>query len=298
LAEKRSRGLVAAEAWDKWVPSFLNERYANNGQSRLRYRTAWRTIRMFLADEQILSPRFLTRQHCQGYYEWRKRHDLRRGKYRAGHNTALLEIKTMGLIMKEAVCRGYAPANPCRELGVKRTPGKIKPAISAEEIVTIREAIGKEPEPIRTFLRHSFEIARYQGCRLAETYLNPIRDVDIAGKRIHFRAKGGKAHVTRLHEKLIPLFTLMLDKGVTETYVRPKSPAKTWFNFLKRIGLKDSNPNLCFHSLRVGVATELARANVHESKAMRFLGHASTTVHRSYQRLRVEDLDEVVDAVR
>lgn len=297
LAERRTRGIIRQERWGAWVPSFLNERYRANPHSQLRYTTAWRTIILFLEINSIPAPRFLTRQHCQSYIEWRKLDDPNVMKYRASHNTALLELKTLGLIMKEAVFRGYAPANPCRELGIKRVTGKIKAALTSDDVVFIRERIVDEPEPMRTFLANSFEIARHQGCRLSETYLNPMRDVDVELRRITFMAKGGKHHVTRLHEKLVPLFTKLRDEGVTQTYVRPKSPSKTWFNFLTRIGLKKRNPNLCFHSLRVTVATELARANVHESKAMRYLGHASTTVHRSYQRLRPDDLGDAVRAV-
>lgn len=297
LIERRTRGVVAGERWEHWVLGFFGERYRNKPQSHLRYTTAWRTVKMFLAEKSVFAPRLLTRQDCQLYFDWRKTADKRLGKYKAGHNTALLEVKTLGLVMREAVIRGYAPANPCRELGIQRVVGKIKPVYSPTEIVLVRKAARKQKEPLKSFLVNSFEIARYQGCRLSETYLNPLKDVDLENGRITFRAKGGKEHVTRLHPKLIPLFKSLIKRRVTETYRPVKSPAKTWFNFLKSIGLKDSKPHLCFHSLRVTVATELARANVHESKAMRFLGHASTTVHRSYQRLRPDDLEEAVNAV-
>lgn len=297
LIERRTRGVTAGEQWNAWVPGFLDERYRNKPQSHLRYSTAWRTIKMFLAEKSIFSPRALTRQDCQAYIEWRQVPDKRNGKYRAGHNTALLELKTLGLIMREAVIRNYAAANPCRELGISRIAGRVKPHYSLAEITLVRVAAQKQQEPLRSFLVNSFEIARYQGCRLSETYLNPMKDVSLKDMRITFRAKGGKEHVTRLHPKLRPLFAQLIRDKRTETYKPVKSPAKTWFNFLKSIGLKAANPNLCFHSLRVTVATELARANVHESKAMRFLGHASTTVHRSYQRLRPDDLEEAVNAV-
>lgn len=297
LIERRTRGVVARERWDFWVVRFLNERYSDKPQSHLRYTTAWRTIRMFLSERNIAVPRALTRQDCQAYFDWRKTENKRIGKYKAGHNTALLEVKTLGLIMREAVFRGYAPANPCRELGIKRVTGRIKPHYTPEEIQTVREKAAREQEPLHSFLVNAFEIARYQGCRISETHLNPSKDVDLAAMRITFRAKGGKEHITRLHPKLRPLFERLIAEGATETYKLPKSPAKTWFNFLKRIGLKKSNPNLCFHSLRVTVATEMARADVHESKAMRYLGHASTTIHRSYQRLRPDDLGDATDAV-
>lgn len=38
------------------------------------------------------------------------------------------------------------------------------------------------------------------------------------------------------------------------------------------------------------VITRLARSGVPEAKAMKFVGHASTEIHRIYQRLSVDDL--------
>jgi hypothetical protein len=56
--------------------------------------------------------------------------------------------------------------------------------------------------------------------------------------------------------------------------------------------------HLCFHCTRVTVITRLCRANVSESQAMRFVGHASETIHRVYQRLRAEDVSACVSALR
>ena len=69
--------------------------------------------------------------------------------------------------------------------------------------------------------------------------------------------------------------------------------AKEFHFFFKEIGL----PHLCFHCTRVTVATRMARAGVPISEAMAFVGHASETIHRIYQRLAAADLSSAVAAV-
>lgn len=307
LAEAKSANSVPSafnkERWERWVPDYLAIRYRGKDQTLLRYHLAWENVSLFLCGQEILRPRQLTRNHCMAFMEWRKVPDKSHGKRRAGHNTALLELKVLSLVMKEAVLREFSPFNPCRELGLKRDAVKEKPEYTEEDFVTIQEQIAKEPEQFREFYSNSFNIARYQGCRISETHLNPMKDVKLPAKgdkggHILFTIKGGKIHVAPLHPQLIPLFGELIARGATETYQSPKSPSKMWWNLLTRCGLKAIKAGACFHSLRVTAVTKLARSRViSEAKAMAFIGHASTTVHRSYQRLRPEDLGDCLEAL-
>ena len=289
------------EGWDMWVTAFLKLRYHSSEQSKLRYLTAWRNVRMFLNESRITVPRQLKREHCTEYFIWRGESKISEGKYRAGHNTALLEIKLLGIIMDEAVTRRYAPFNPCHRLGIKRAKAKAKPEFNREILTAIEAAWDKEPEPRRTFLKNSFLIARYQGCRIAETQLNPMADValysDGNSGQITLHTKGGKIHTVNLHPKLVPLFRELQASGATTSYPQPKSPSKDWFNFLTRHHIKSALPGACFHSLRVTAATQLARKGVSEKKAMSYIGHASTTIHRTYVHFRTEDLSDCTDAL-
>ncbi len=284
------------ERWDCWVDKTLTRRY---GPDQRRAKDAWRNLKMFLDEKKILTPRQLLRAHCLDYLEWRAKPDLANQKYRAGHNTIALEIKVLAIVMTEAVQNEWAPFNPCRDLHIKRLTGKQKPELPAEAMTRILAGIEQEPEPRRTFLRHSFLIARYHGCRLTETHMNPMDDIHFNsnGVTATFRVKGGSEHTVNLHPALLPLFHQLRTEGRTETYPMPRSPAKDWFNFLNRCGIKRDYPGACFHSLRVTAATTLARRGVSEKKAMSYLGHASTTVHRSYVRLKPDDLDDCANAL-
>lgn len=294
------------EAWDVWVKPFLETHYAQSSGSLVRFLTAWRSLRMFLQENKIVYPRNLTRESCLGYFDWRRHPNYKNGKYRAGHNTALLELKTLGLIMKESVRRGYAATNPIRDLGIKRAARRLYPEMTNEALQLILDSIPKEPEPTQTFLRNSFLIARYHGVRLAETWLNPQRDVwqqPIKGELrwlIFFRQKGAKESAKLLHPELIPLMVQLREAGAVQTYERPKAADPTrwpnrasriWFDFLKRHGVKKLVPNVCFHSLRVTAASRMARADIPKRKAMEYLTHASTTVHDAYVRWQPEDME-------
>lgn len=303
LREARTVAVSASEKWDAWVDDYFALRYAASDQSLTRARSAWRTMGMFLREHDIEMPRQLKREHCVAYMKWRKKPDKKNGKYQAGHNTAQIEIKFLTIIMSEAVNRHYAPYNPCRDLRIKRLPPKrLKPEFTPQAVALILAAIPREPEPKRTFFDRSFRMGMLHGVRISETYFNPLDRITTAiefdqegkpvtFKQVTFRTKGGKEHTVKIHDELLPLFEKLIAEGKTETYPRPKSPSKEWFNFLKRAGVKDLLPGACFHSGRVTVCSELSRnPNVKEKDAMSYVGHASTTINRAYVRHRSDDL--------
>jgi len=302
MAECTISKSTVKEAWDVWVTDFLNRRYNNNNHNKQRYHAGWKTIRLYLDEKKITLPRQLTREHCLQYPEWRTAPDNQKGKYKAGQNTALLELKILGVVMRDAVIRGFAPANPCYKLELKKAPRRISPEFTDDQLAQILEAIDREPEPMRTCFRNSFLVARWHGVRLNETRLNPMTDVEIwtEGTTKHglvrFKQKGAQYTTKSLHPELIPLFEDLRAKGLTETYPAIQWGNK-WFRFLKRAGIKGASPNACFHSLRVTVASRMARNNVPIRKAMEYLTHASTTVHSAYVRWRPEDVDECHKAI-
>jgi integrase len=304
LAERATARATSNEAWGKWVPTYLAARYSQSTRTRSRFESAWRSLRMFFTEHRIAAPRNLTREHCNLYFTWRLKPDIKNGKYRAGHNTALLEIKILSLLMKEAVRRGYAKENPARDLGIKRAPRKLYPELTDQALQLILDSIPQEPEKYRTFLLRSFLIARWHGVRLTETLLNPQTQVwqqEIKGQTrwmILFHQKGNREKPKLLHPELIPLLSKLKQDGAVQTYEPPDRPSRVWFNFLKKCGVKKLLPNACFHSLRVTAATRMARAGVPLHIAMEYLTHASTTIHQAYIRWQPEDMEEAHGAVR
>lgn len=307
LDERRTPRHCSAERWANWVDDFLDDQYSRQPASLLRFRTAWRTVKLFLDEQRIELPRQLNYDHCRAYLKWREKADVRSGKYRACRNTALLEIKFIGLLMKHAVRRGFAQGNPCAEIGVERDPAKIIAEYTDDHLRAIADAIAAEPAAKRAFLQPSFLIALHHGVRLMETNVNPRRDVRLwtepGGERrgeITFHQKMGRTRTKPLHPALLDFFSARADRKTA--FPVPKSFAKEWFNFLNRSGLKarlcqecrehDRPVEVaCFHSLRVTVNNRLRRAGVPDVIRKRYLSHEKAEdVNELYNRVLVDEM--------
>ena len=301
---KHSQG--QAGRWDIWVVPYLDARYQASPITHLRNIQTWANLRRFIDEKGIEQPSNVRREHGFAFLDWRQ--SPQPGMRKAKRNTALLEMKLFSFLMKEAIRRDLCTSNPLADLGVKRAPSKEKRELTDEHLAMIEEAILLHPEPSRTMLHNSFLIARWQGCRLNETWLDPMTDVEMSGEGttrrgiIHFRAKGGRQHTAPMAPPLMPLFDKLRAAGARETYARTMNgPEPTtssdWHDFLRRSGLKRKIPGVTPHCLRVTAATRMARSGISMPKAMKFLGHASETVHRIYQKLRTDDLDECFAAL-
>lgn len=194
--------------------------------------------------------------------------------------------------MVQAIKRGYSTSNPCASLGIAKETPREKPELSDDDIALIRKQLQTLNKP--EWMRVCFEIAIHQGCRLRETSL-PLSKVDLEKRTIQFHAKGGKDFTAPIHPNLIPKFEGMKQTGQKLTCELPAMPSKHWFTFFKQIGLHKKG--VCFHCTRVTVITRLIREGVPENKVKKIVNHASTEVHRIYQRLGVEDVRASLDAL-
>jgi integrase len=286
----------SATAWNRWVPRFIEQVYAHDPKTRLRYDGCWRNVALFLEARGVHSPAQLRREHCYEYLGWRERPPKDSGTFKVSRNTALLELKFLGRVMREAVERGLAQGNPCWRLGVERIAPAEKPELTDEQIASIRAELPAWPD----WMMHAFEIAIHQGLRLRETRI-PMNCVDLdRGTLTILTPKGGhkKAFTTAIHPGLRPLLERLKAKGHQFTAEVPTSAfaSKAFVKLFRKVGLV----GVSFHSTRVSVITRLARSNVNEALARKFVNHStstSSTVHRIYQRLRAEDLSPVTAAL-
>jgi integrase len=266
------------ELWASWVPRFIRQRYSDNPLTLSRYTTAWRNIEAFLRAHEIAVPRQLTRQQVRDFIEWREVARSEFGVHKAAKNTALLEIKFLGLVMHEAVESGFATSNPCSRLGIKRNKPEPKHKITIEEHRKITRALKRKPE----WMRVSYKIAWEQGCRFSETCL-PLTDIDLSRNVIGFRTKGEKDSIAEfpLSPRLRPMIRRLVRERKERTFEMPKMPGKAWWFFFRQIGLG----HLCFHSTRVTFVTRCYERGLPREHVMRLVGHVSTLVHEIYPRL-------------
>ena len=287
------------EHWHAWVVRFLEQRYRRSPLSLSRYLTSWRVWEKYLTKEKIMGPRGVSFQTIRDFLDWRTgpEQEKRSGK-RVSHNTAMTDIEGFRLIMGEAVRRGWRTDNPCRELGISRDPAKEKVEIMDDEMATIIAALDKfvAERPHKDWMRISWEIARWQGCRLSETQFDIRRHVNFDEDTIWFRGKGGVEIHTSLSPQLKPYLQKMLASGRTFTCKFPRmgvgaagAASKFFRQFFDELGL----PHISFHCTRVTVITKLIRADVPLAQVMAFIGHADEEVNRIYRKLKPRDLRAV-----
>ena len=283
---------VASLATDgaEWVMGWIAARFGD-GLTATRYRRSWEKIHAYLNAKGIHCLSAITRQTCYDYFLWRTD---------AARNTAYAELRVLSVVLKEAVLRGLISANPCVQLGIKRLPAKkTKPEYTPEVLDEIERCIAQETGKHRDFYRISFAIARYHGVRIHETRF-PLHWVDFTNNTITFRQKGQIDRTVPLHPKLRPVLLELVERGQGWTFSEPSNPSYMstyWQKFLKRHGFIGRIPNACFHALRVTTISRLARKNISEAKAKRYVGHANSAVHAIYQRVRVSDLEDCVHAL-
>lgn len=280
-------------AWKVWVEKFLESQYEKQQKTLHRYKTCWRNLSAYLEERKILAPHQLTFDDCIDYKDWRKAGQPQLGIYKCGHNTARLDLKILHLICERAIKRGLIVANPCRKLGIKRHKSPEKPELTDNDIALIRRKLVelKMPEWMTT----SFEIAIHQGVRLSETSF-PLSRIDWKNNNIEFHAKRDQRYSVSIHPKLLPLLKKWKKEKRVLTCELPKMASKEWWRFFKKIGLHQKG--VCFHCTRVTVITRLIRAGFSEAAVMNVVHHASTEVHRIYQRLGVEDSRPVLASLK
>jgi hypothetical protein len=294
--ELRGRLDHAGMAWSAWVPQFIADRYAESPGTRDRLQGIWKTLALWLEHIDVRTPRQLRREHCLGYIRWRREaghmnaHDGRGQP--VAHNTALLEIKILNIILTEAVHRRFIEWSPAWKLGIKKLPARQKGILTPRHIAVIRAeiaalhaaAVTAEDKSLAEYFDHSFEIALAQGCRLAETWI-PLSRVNLRTRTVLLQVKGGTFDERSLNPALVPLFERLLAAGRTHSYERPRMASFLWFKFFDRLRAKDASfHNISHHSCRGTVKSYLEQHWVAESVAMKLTGSRDVGVHRTNYR--------------
>lgn len=276
-----------AKGWD-WVTPWLNTRHRTKERTRETELYRWGEVRLFLTEHKLHYVQQVTFDVVDQYLAWRQA-KLRRCGRPVTYNTTLAELRFFGRAMQEAVRRRYVDSNPLAKLGLKKDPPKEKPEMTDAEIALIREKLqAKGYEEMRV----QFEIALHQGCRLRECSM-PWSRVDFKAGTIQFLVKGGRLFTTQLHPGLAPILADRKNAGAPLTCAQTGKGDVRWTTFFQKHGLG----HLCFHCTRVTVITRMARAGVPISQAMAYVGHASSTIHKIYQRLRPGDVGPAVKAL-
>lgn len=275
--------------WD-WVPAHFRAQHRNSVESLRIHRTAWNWISAYLRMKGIDGPAELTRTHAMDYIEWRMSKKKEKSGRTPKRNTALYELRVLGRVMKEAVLREMTEKNPLADLGLKRDTPEPKPEILPEQQSIILDALRPKPD----WMRVPFRIALQSGLRYQETRIDLLRDMNWTDQRITVPdPKGG---ITRaftfpiMQDSLTEFLAELRADGRRYTWEMPdrleKPYALIWRDFFDSLGMQE----ISFHSTRVTFITWCQRSRIPEAVTMQLVNHASSDVHRVYQRLRAVEV--------
>jgi len=291
LGNSTNRG---KDQWHFWVPSWLQTRYSSNDRHYANVTIHWQHLEEYLSERKIKRPADLTRQHCFDFVTWKKERNPG-----ININSTLIYLGRLRTIMTEAVRRDYCTSNPVSNLGIKKKSTKPRPEMTDTEIETIRNYLIPEnyhrkgtSKEILHSLRVSLEFALHQGCRLSETQLDVVHDIDIENRVIRFHAKGDQYYETVHNAKLIHLIDELRSSGRIMSYdYNPRALSYKWVKVFKELDLS----HLCFHCTRITAISKLERAGAPETVVMKLVNHASHTIHRVYRRHLKSELQKYWD---
>ncbi|NBX72801.1 MAG: site-specific integrase [Alphaproteobacteria bacterium] len=287
IADEHSRrealvGNLSDGNFAAWVPTFLQDNYANT-HSRIRYTAAWSKVSAFLKENGINHPRQFRWDHVGDYLRDRKKQGVK-------HNTARLEIKAFGTIMREAVRREYCERNPVSDGKIDKDPPKEKRVLTIEELDLIRQHLKTRPSWMLTV----FEIQAHLGCRFNECSFSKA-NVDFKQKRVLLTDSKRKPSDPRktYSVPLAPTLTKYLRTlfGKQDITVKPLTgDDNTRFNKELDSVCKGASS----HSLRVSFVTRCHQAGISEHVAMRLVNHSNSIIHQIYSKLSFVDVVKAV----
>lgn len=265
-----------AERWESWADAYLVARYRNT-HTLATAKMALRDMLAFFKAHDIRTPAMLTYHHAAKFVEWRtKSGDLEP----VSTNTARLRFVYLSVLAAEAVRRGYAQFNPCRDVKNVRVKPREKLEITPEYQAIIESELERKPQ----WMRDQWLVLMRQGCRVSETEV-PMERIDTDRMTITLKVKGGALHTAQLHPDLLPLIERARTDGRKHLIERESARnwSAIWSDFFKRRGLPFS-----IHCTRVTVVTRLIRAGHSPALISSFIGH-SEEINRIYRRLRPVD---------
>jgi integrase len=289
MANKPVQG--ASHRWQDWGVPWIEARWGNrsNRTPKMYTNYFWRWLEYF-KEIDVTQPVALRREHVINYIEWRKKHG-------GGRNTAIHEIKFLGMLMDEAISRGYASANPARRLHLEKSAPVEKVAWSDFEVDRVGVALAERSK--FGWMHVTFLMGLYQAVRLREAQI-PLSRIDFQRRIIDYpsdKVKGGKGYSQPIDPAFFPILQELVAHrqfmGESHLCEIPILPSVEWRRFLDELGLQ----HLVHHGLRATWITRAALAGVPESLAKRFVNHASSQVHAIYQKITAADLMPMLDAL-
>lgn len=211
---------------------------------------------------------------------------------------------------KFAYADGLVPADVAREVKPPTPPRRLPKAISVEDVTRLLEAADFDKTPLSIRDRALLEVLYGTGARISEAVGLDVDDLDLDGRTVLLRGKGGK-------QRLVPLGTFAAKalgdylvrvrpalaqqgRGTPKVFLNARGGAlsrqSAWTALRTAAEKAGLTGDISPHTLRHSFATHLMEGGANVRDVQELLGHASVTTTQIYTLVTVDQLREVYAA--
>lgn len=208
---------------------------------------------------------------------------------------------------KFAYADGQVTADVAREVKPPTPPRRLPKAISVEEVSRLLDAADFDKTPLSIRDRALLEVLYGTGARISEAIGLDVDDVDLTGRTVLLRGKGGKQRIVPLGSFAATAVSAYLvrvrpelarqGRGTPKVFLNarggPLSRQSAWTVLRSAADKAGLSGDLSPHTLRHSFATHLMEGGADVRVVQELLGHASVTTTQIYTLVTVDQLREV-----
>lgn len=205
---------------------------------------------------------------------------------------------------------GQLASDVAREVKPPAPPRRLPKAISVEDVERLLEAADFDQTPLSVRDRALLEILYGTGARISEAVGLDVDDLDIEGRTVLLRGKGGKQRLAPLGSfaaRALEAYLVrvrpglaFLGAGTAKVFLNsrggPLSRQSAWTVLRSAADKAGLATDISPHTLRHSFATHLMEGGADVRVVQELLGHASVTTTQIYTLVTVDQLREVYAA--
>ena len=304
IAAPAPRPSAAARA----VTSYLDHLAVERGSSTntlSSYRRDLRRYLRYLADHGIDSLTEVQASTVSGFLAALREGDLDHPALSAA-SAARAVVAVRGL-HKFGYADGQLAADVAREVKPPAPPRRLPKAISVEDVERLLDAADFDQTPLSVRDRALLEILYGTGARISEAVGLDVDDLDLTGRSVLLRGKGGKQRLVPLGSfaaKALSAYLVRVrpelarqGRGTPKVFLNarggPLSRQSAWTVLRGAADKAGLGTDISPHTLRHSFATHLMEGGADVRVVQELLGHASVTTTQIYTLVTVDQLREV-----
>jgi integrase/recombinase XerD len=205
---------------------------------------------------------------------------------------------------------GQLESDVAREVRPPAPPRRLPKAISVEDVERLLEAADFDQTPLSVRDRALLEVLYGTGARISEAVGLDVDDLDIAGRTVLLRGKGGKQRLAPLGSfaaRALEAYLVRVRPGLAfngagtpKVFLNsrggPLSRQSAWTVLRSAADKAGLATDISPHTLRHSFATHLMEGGADVRVVQELLGHASVTTTQIYTLVTVDQLREVYAA--